>query len=158
MSELLLVPTPESFSLSRSVPALRGRIVWLQHGGRQHGTASQTAAPLWCVIFFILMCYFFLWERKASWVGPFSAFATTSSSSFNPAGIWLSAYTDQRLGELTKQELLWCVRSVYKSVVVPANHLQSEWRAEREQSQRAALYAELHVTPLCMGNMELANM
>lgn len=28
----------------------------------------------------------------------------------------------------------------------------------REQSQRAVLYTKLHVTPLCMGNRELANM
>lgn len=51
-----------------------------------------------------------------------------------------------------------CVRSVWerdctcKSFIEPARG-----SLERGQSQRAALYTELHVIPLRMGNMELAN-
>lgn len=35
------------------VPAQQGRIVQLQYEGGQHGTVSETTAPLWCVRFFM---------------------------------------------------------------------------------------------------------
>lgn len=59
--------------------------------------------------------------------------------------------------ELDRQE--WGVRAVYENVAVPANHLQSQrkgrWNEGKAKGQHCN--TELHVTPLRMGNMELAN-
>lgn len=132
-----------------SVPALCGSAASLQEEGRQHGTASQTAAPLWCGLLFF---FFNPSVKKASWVGlGFTTAATNtniSSSSLNTAAaLWISTYTGQRLGRSSARNQ----EREQERVRIPAACLPSEPRAERtaltpEQSQRAAPYGEPHVT------------
>lgn len=108
-----------------------------------------------------LMCCFFIAEESRMGSALLCLHLPFLLLLLNPAGIWLSAYIDQRLGELTQLEQHWCVHSVYKNVTVPANHLPSEQRViwSRAKPKGSTVHqATRDSVLLCMGNMELANM
>lgn len=106
----------------------KAELYFLQYEGWQHGTTSQTTAPLWCVLF--------LRAWKAPWVGPFFIPSTSSSSSWHmtfsvrwPKVVWAHrAGTRLKPGSTCKLFTEWAKGHLYSRA-----------------NQRAALYSKLHV-------------
>lgn len=139
---LTLIPPPFSCSTVR-------QNCWSSVRGTQHGTASQTTAPLWCVSFmgeeslmgWAFLCLHHRHHRLPLWPNWHLSFSIR----------WPKVGWAQPAG-MRCARCVWERDCTCKSFTVPARG-----SLERGQSQRAALYTELHVTPLRMGNMELAN-